>query len=133
MIKLIFLIRKKKGMTSAAFRKHYETTHVGIATEHFGDLILDYRRNYPTSASVNPVDNSGDVKSQDSAVPYDAVTEMLLQDQTALDEMLRRFASPELHAMIAEDEAAFMDRAALTMMVCEEVASWSLHDRIGKR
>ncbi len=124
MIKLIFLVKRRKDLTHSQFRAHYETSHTKLADEHFRDLIEGYRRNYPSSSITNPVENSSGAEASSSDNEYDAITEMWVKDQANLDEMLRRFGSPELQTVLAQDEERFMDRGSLKLMICEEVTSW---------
>lgn len=128
MIKIIFLIKRKPELNVDQFRHHYENSHVPLAKKHFGDIILDYRRNYPKTSGLNPVDNAAD-GGISAPIPYDAITEMVLADEASLNEMLRRFGSSDLQNLLAEDEARFMDREALTMLICDEKISWSTISR----
>lgn len=123
MIKLIFLIKRRSDLTAEQFRDYYEKNHVELARKYFRDIIVDYRRNYVQSAMVNPVDNAAG--GGDTAFGFDVVTEMVLKDETALEEMMRRFGDPSLQGLIAEDEGNFMERSALTMIRCDEVVAWS--------
>ena len=48
MFKVIWLLRRKPGITIEQFRAHYENSHARLAQKYFGDLLLSYKRNYET-------------------------------------------------------------------------------------
>ena len=48
MFKVIWLLRRKPGITMDQFRNHYENSHARLAQKYFGDLMLSYKRNYKT-------------------------------------------------------------------------------------
>ena len=45
-IKVILMLKRKPGMTPAAFREEYETGHSRLGLKLFGHLWKEYRRNY---------------------------------------------------------------------------------------
>ena len=124
MIKLFFFIKRKPGTTHEYFRARY-ASHVILGREYFGDIILDARRSYPITIAASFVDEPDGLGSPAEEPQYDAITELTLRDQDALDEMFRRFRDPEVRRIISEDEAQFMDRDTIKMMRCDEVVSWS--------
>jgi hypothetical protein len=125
MIKLVILLKKRADMTTEQFRHHYETSHAYRAMRHFGHLFVEYRRNYPvSSSSFDAADQNADIDPAVDSVPeYDAVTEIVLQDQEAFDEFLRLLAVPETRRFFSEDEARFTDRRRSKFTVCEVVQS----------
>ena len=44
MIKLIFMFKRKPGLTHEQFRHHYETSHVPLVHKYLSHLFVDYRR-----------------------------------------------------------------------------------------
>jgi hypothetical protein len=123
MIKLVILLKKREGMTSEQFRQHYENSHAYHAVRHFGHLWVEYRRNYPLSSSSFAAADGAIDSAVDSVPDYDAVTEIVLRDQAALDEFLRLLSMPETRAFFSEDEARFTDRERSKFMVCDVVQS----------
>jgi hypothetical protein len=125
MLKLVILLKKRADVTTEQFRHHYESSHAYHAMRHFGHLFVEYRRNYPiSSSSFAAADEHSDIDPAVDSVPeYDAVTEIVLQDQAAFDEFLRLLAVPETRRFFSEDEARFTDRRRSKFTVCEVVQS----------
>ena len=48
MYKVMWLLKRKAGISHAQFREHYENSHVRLAHKYIGHLMLDYKRNYKT-------------------------------------------------------------------------------------
>lgn len=119
MIKLVFMLKRKDGMTPAAFRAHYEDSHVPLALNHFGHLLTEYRRNYPQSALLNPSGQSDNPPPIDP--PYDAVAEMWVEDESKLEELGGILNDPELSPLFAADKLLFLERDQTLMLVCDEV------------
>lgn len=119
MIKLVFTLKRRAGMTPAAFRAHYEDSHVPLALRHFGHLLKEYRRNYPQSAVLNPSGQGDNPPAIDP--PYDAVAEMWLEDEAALAALGGILGDPEISASLAADEMLFLERDQTLMLVCDEV------------
>ncbi len=113
--KMIILIQKKKGMSREDFIHHYETSHSVIGRRLLGHLWTKYVRNYPLSLmEYQPEDNSVD----DS---YDAITEIWIKDEAAVEEMARLINIPENNKIILEDEEKFQERKLTRLLMVEEV------------
>jgi hypothetical protein len=74
-----------------AFRAWYETSHSVIAEKYFGHLLLVYRRNYPIAVSGGP------------QWDYDCITEWVMADEAAFDEIMRIFNDPVLSPIFTAD------------------------------
>lgn len=115
MIKLVILIKKKKGMSREDFIHHYETSHSIIGRRLTGHLMQKYVRNYPkTLMAYQPEENSVD----DS---YDAVTEVWFKDQVDADEFARIINIPENNKLILDDEEKFQERKDTRLLLVDEV------------
>jgi hypothetical protein len=113
--KMIILIQKKKGMSREDFIHHYETSHSVIGRRLLGHLWTKYVRNYPVSLmEYQPEENSVD----DS---YDAITEIWIKDEAAVEEMARIINIPENNKIILEDEEKFQERKLTRLLMVEEV------------
>lgn len=123
MIKLIFMLKRRTGMAPAAFRTHYEDSHVPLALRHVGHLLKEYRRNYPQAALLNPSGRKNDPPPPPIEPPYDAIAEMWVEDQAALDEVGRIFNDPAVSPILAADERLFLERDQTLMLICDEVNS----------
>ena len=48
MYKVMWLLKRKAGISHAQFREHYENSHAKLAHKYIGHLMLEYKRNYKT-------------------------------------------------------------------------------------
>jgi hypothetical protein len=112
-IKRLVMVRRKAGLTPEQFREGYETSHSRIAVRLFGHLWLAYRRQYLTGA-VNFARGPGEGPDE---IGFDAVSEFVLRDAAALEEMARITA--EHREMIKEDEGRWFDQAHCWIVECE--------------
>lgn len=109
MIRLIALLRAKKGMSAAAFREYYETRHVPLI-EGINPYISGYTRDYITPGTAvkgNLADGPGGW-----APDYDVITMVTFANEDDLAKAREAFAKPENQAAIAKDEENFLDREA---------------------
>ena len=125
MITLVLLLKRKPGLTKEQFRHHYETVHVPLAKKHVGHLFLDYKRHYINSNIGIAPDGNGMVLKAEGE--YDAITNIVFENQAAVDEFLRIAALPET-AVLAQDEANFLDRSKMSLNFCEAVRTWIAAD-----
>lgn len=123
MIKVIWLIKRKAGMTKEAFRHHYETSHVKLAEQYVGHLLLTYNRNYPTEGKMNQSEGMDPPVLAPFEFDWDAITEMRVADQAASDEMFGIFENGESGKVFMEDENRFLDRKRVVMLQCHEEIS----------
>jgi hypothetical protein len=113
-VKMIVMVKRKPGLTPEQFRDGYENSHSRIAVRLFGHLWLEYRRNYLQSGRTFEGQEGGvDV------IEYDAISEFILRDEAALEEMGRISAAN--FAMIKEDEAKWFDQAKCWIVAAETV------------
>ncbi len=114
-IKKIVLVRRKAGLTAEEFRHGYENSHSRIAVRLFGHLWQSYTRNYLLpgrnfkSAQYDGVEVMG----------FDAVSEFVLPDEAAWDEMNRIAAANA--DLIKEDEARWFDQVHCWLADCETI------------
>ena len=114
MPKIVILIKKKPGMSREDFINHYETSHAVIGKRLLGHLWTKYVRNYPTALM--------EYQPEQHAVSdsYDAVTEIWLKDDAAVEEMTRIINMPENNKIILEDEEKFQDRLQTRLLMVDE-------------
>lgn len=117
MIKIIFMLKRKPGITKEQFREHYENSHAKLAQKYIGHLLKDYNRNYPVFTGLNP--SNGDPEPYDTG--YDAITEMVVESEADVQEMTRIFNDPAINPILVEDELKFLDRPATVMIVVDKV------------
>jgi hypothetical protein len=120
-VKMIFLLKRKAGLTPEQFRAHYENSHVKLVQKHIGHLFVGYRRNYPRFASLAPSGATAGSQPAPYDLGYDCVTELWLRDEAALTEVHSVFNDPAIKPILAADEASFLQPEATVMIVSEEV------------
>lgn len=112
MVKMVGLLRKKAGMTTAEFRAYYEGHHAPLASRLMPPGT-DYRRSYPNVVRIEGREAEGEPE-------FDAVSEVWFADRAAYETFAKAMQDPVNRAEIVEDEKLFMDRAATQIMVVEE-------------
>lgn len=124
MIKIIFMLKRKPGMTVEAFRDHYENVHSELARKYIGHLLLSYTRNYVDIAGGHQEDAIVGVSNAGGeAEDCDVITEMVLSREEDLAEMERINNLPELAPIFAADEERFLDRSKLRFFVIKTSAT----------
>lgn len=120
MIKQIHLLKRKAGITPQQFRELYETGHVPLALKYGGHLLLEYRRLYPTFASLAPTSAAAGMQPKPYDFGYDAITEITFKDEAAVEELGRIFKE---HEELAAHIELFVDEKASVLIVCDMVGS----------
>jgi hypothetical protein len=117
-VKMIVMVRRKPSLTPEQFRDGYENSHSRIAVELFGHLWLEYRRNYLTTGRrFEP--EAGVGSGGPAEIGFDAVSEFVLRDEAALEEMGRISAAN--FDRIKQDEAKWFDQSRSWIVSCETV------------
>jgi uncharacterized protein (TIGR02118 family) len=112
MIKAIALLRRKPGLSTEQFRKHYEEVHAPLAKRLF-PFMRKYVRNYVTAAPFAPAGEEP---------KFDCITEEWFDDMEAIQTMMGIYTS-EAGRPIREDEKSLFDMTRLEYLFVEEVAS----------
>lgn len=112
MVKIIGLLKKKQGMSTADFRAYYESHHAPLATRLLPPGA-DYRRSYPNVVRIEGKEVEGEPE-------FDAVSEVWFVDRASYEAFAETMQDPNNRAAIVEDEARFAERAATRIMVVEE-------------
>jgi uncharacterized protein (TIGR02118 family) len=102
MVKQIFTIKRKKGMSFEDFKKHYMEVHAPLVKKSFPEI-----RKY----IVNLVLQRG------KETPFDAVTEICWDD---IDTIVRVAKSDTFKNVIMADEEKFIDRSSAVVVLTEE-------------
>jgi len=118
-IKMIVMVRRKPGLSPEEFRDGYENSHSRIAVELFGHLWTAYRRNYLVSGRRFSEGKSMIGQRSPDEIGFDAISEYILADEAALEEMGRIAA--ENFNMIKADEALWFDQQQSWSVTCETV------------
>jgi hypothetical protein len=115
MIKVIFLLKRKPGISHEQFRQHYENSHAKLGQKYFGHLLVGYVRNY-----VGEVRSARSLGTKNIGWDYDCVTEFILPSEQALQELYGLFAHPVIGKIFYDDEEHFLDRDAVIAIRCKE-------------
>jgi len=98
-ITLVSLLKRRPGMSRAAFVNHYETRHRLIGEQVLGGWATRYVRRH-----LQPV--AGDECDHD----YDVILEIDFPDRATMDACFAAMRQPATAAMIADDEELLFDR-----------------------
>jgi hypothetical protein len=121
MFKVMWLLRRKPGISHERFKEHYERSHVVMAQKYIGHLLIEYKRNYKTETWGGgvPTDTGGGFGRIDW--PYDCVTEWVMKDESAFDKINAIFAHPVIGKEFHDDEANFLDRESVVLIKCQVI------------
>lgn len=111
MFKIIWLFKRKEGISLEQFRDHYESSHSELGKKYLGHLISRYVRNY-----VQPADPARPSKHP---FTYDCITEWTMNSAEAFDEALRIFKDPVIGAIFREDEKHFLQPESITLVLVD--------------
>lgn len=114
MLKVLLLLKRKPGLSMAAFIERYENVHVPLAEKH-ATRIKHYQRHY---LHASPRDFYGNEVGEPA---YDVITELWYEDMEAFtrqQEGIRRH--PERLAAIIADEESLFDRTKSRLVFVED-------------
>lgn len=119
MFKVIWLLKRKEGITLEQFREHYERSHVALAHKYIGHLLTSYVRNYKVETAGGAYFENDGFAAFDW--DYDVITEWTCPSEEAFNEIMALFLEPDIGREFYEDEFNFMDRDRTIMFKCEAV------------
>jgi hypothetical protein len=116
MVKIIALLKRRPGLSLDDFINYYETRHAPLALSHMTSAIRYFRR------YLRPLRQpAGDPnKTQWVEPPFDAITELWVEDQEAAERTLTAMAQPDVAAQIAADEERLFDRSKIQVFLVDE-------------
>ena len=106
MIKVVLLVRRKPGLSREEFRGYYESRHAPLAASQLRCCVR-YVRNFVVE----------DVAGQPD---FDCVTEFWYELDGPWREARDHIASEASRQTLAADEAKFMDRGSMRVVVVSE-------------
>ena len=125
MFKVLWMLKRKDGITLEQFRHHYETSHAALAQKYFGDLMIEYKRNYKTETWGGGVPTAKSAEGAEGGGfgpvdwEYDCIAEWVMPSEAAFDEINRIFADPVIGKEFHDDEENFLDRGSVLLFKCE--------------
>lgn len=131
MLKVLHFIKRKQHLTHAQFKAHFERSHAPMALKFCGHLFTEYRRNY-----IDLVWTGGDSREEGSgygqrAWEWDLISEWILPDEAALQEVYRIMQEPGKIELFRADEDRFIDRRATVTAPCTVVGGGTVFDPRG--
>ena len=122
MIKIIWIIKRKLGVTPEEFRERYER-HARLGQKLCGHLQTSYKRNYKLEilGGGTPTTHGEGATFGPIEWDYDVITEVCFANEDAYNQRNQIFADPVTARQFYEDEEDFLDRESVIMFRCEEV------------
>lgn len=112
--KILLFMKRKPGMSVAAFRDYYENRHAPLARK-YASGISRYVRRY-----LDPQDHPE--TGPGGEFPFDVITELWFEDEAVFKGTLAYLSSKIMPDEIVADEANLFDRASFkiaTVVECE--------------
>ena len=119
-------------MTLAKFKIHYEKIHIPLVQAISGPYFpKSHTRLYiqrpevnPSAASTNRAENdkypAAALNSAQANFDYDAIAELIFEDQTHFQAFMRLVGAEEAAKTLAADEERFLDREKMRVVIVDE-------------
>jgi hypothetical protein len=114
-IKMIFMLKRRPGMSREEFVRYYESTHAKLGEKHVVQAAR-YVRRYLKGL---PEPFTGVVGEPD----HDVITELWFNDQAEMDVTMSHLLKAEVSQEITRDEENLFDRSRNRVYLVEEVDS----------
>jgi uncharacterized protein (TIGR02118 family) len=117
-IKLVFCLRRKDGLSLAEFQEYWLNTHGPLVRSHAKTLRI--RRYVQTHTLDDPASQAGLAGSRGAPEGYDGVAELWWDSR---EDMAAGVATPEGRAAaiaLLEDERKFIDHSRSPLWIAEE-------------
>lgn len=118
MYKVMWLLKRKSGISHEEFRNHFESEHVPLAMKHIGHLMIEYHRNYVNGAMGRlGVDERGESIYGAMDWGWDMISEWILADEQSfrkIQAIMTGDIIKQFHAL----EEQYLDRPAQVMLSC---------------
>ncbi len=118
MLKLVSLMKRKRGLSMAQFIEAYESASNGHRL--LGEKYLRPHATHYVRRFLTPVATAAHGAPQDD---YDVLMEIWFPDRPTFDRVMAQLAEPGIAAEIAGDEERLFDRASIRSFFVEEYAS----------
>jgi hypothetical protein len=100
MVKMVFMLKRKPGMSRTDFIEYYESHHARLGEKYVPNAVRYVRR------FLEPVPGPW----SDSADEFDVLTELWFANQQDADAAMAHLSEPKIHEEIAADEDRLFDR-----------------------
>jgi hypothetical protein len=112
--KILLPMKRKPGMSVAAFRDYYENHHAPFCAQ-YSAAVARYIRRYLES---NPHPETGPA----GELPYDVITELWFDNEPAFQATLKYLTTAVMPDVVVADEKKLFDRSSfriVTVVECE--------------
>jgi EthD domain len=113
MVKMVFMLKRKPGMSRADFIQYYESHHRLLGEKYVPNAVR-YVRRY-----LEPVPGPWSKPADE----FDVLTELWFANQQEADKAMKHLSEPAIHEEIAQDEARLFDRSRSQVYIISESES----------
>jgi EthD domain len=113
--KILLFMKRRPGMTVAAFQDYYENHHVPLC-EKYASGVSRYMRRFLTP-HPNPETGAND------ELPFDVITELWFEDEAVFRGTVKYLTTSIMPDAVVEDEKRLFDRAKIRMATVVECES----------
>jgi uncharacterized protein (TIGR02118 family) len=117
MIKLVYCIRRREGLSDDEFRKHWREVHAP-KVKHFAKALR--ARRYVQSHTLDTPLNEGLRASRGARPAYDGITEVWWDSETELTAAMGDPDGVAAGRALLEDEERFIDLGRSSIFLAEE-------------
>lgn len=118
MLKLTYCLTRRRGMSRAEFQKYWRETHAPLVAK--AAAALGIRRYVQMHSGESPLEKPDEARPGMAAEDYDGVAELWFDSETAVLASLTSEEGRRHGAILAEDEARFIDFAKSFMVFGRE-------------
>jgi hypothetical protein len=115
MYRVMWLLKRKEGITHEQFRAHYENSHAELGKRYIGHLMVGYRRNYDAAKTKGAAFGT----PLSTVTDYDCIAEWIMRDEAAFEEAMRIMAEPDILKIFLDDETHFLDSGSTRLLRCD--------------
>lgn len=101
MVKMVFMLKRREGMSRADFIKYYESHHARLGEKYVPNALRYVRR------FLDPVPGPWSKPADE----FDVMTELWFANKQEADRAMAHLSEPTIHEEIAVDEARLFDRS----------------------
>jgi EthD domain len=113
MVKMVFMLKRKQGLSRADFIQYYESHHRLLGEKYVPNAVR-YVRRY-----LEPVPGPWSKPADE----FDVLTELWFANQQEADKAMKHLSEPAIHEEIAQDEARLFDRSRSQVYIITETES----------
>jgi hypothetical protein len=117
MVKMVFMLKRRPGMSRADFIQYYESHHARLGEKYVPNAVRYVRR------FLDPVPGPWSKPADE----FDVMTELWFANKQDADRAMAHLSEPKIHDEIAADEERLFDRARSQVYLITERESAMQH------